>query len=76
MIEMVLIIPKGHKLNHTMRFEFKASNNIAEYEALLVGLRLAQKMQVKRLLVNSNHQRGMSQVNGNFTIGKTIWLHT
>lgn len=29
---------KHHRLNYTINFGFKVSNNIAEYEALLVGL--------------------------------------
>ncbi|XP_022853497.1 uncharacterized protein LOC111374967 [Olea europaea var. sylvestris] len=43
---VVLISLEGHKLNSTVRFGFKATNNIAEYEALLAGLRLAREMQV------------------------------
>lgn len=33
--------PEGHKLNCAIRFGFKTSNNAAEYEVLLAGLRLA-----------------------------------
>lgn len=40
---------EGHKLNCAVRFDFKTSNNAAEYEALLAGLRLAKEMKVKRL---------------------------
>lgn len=40
---VVLVSPKGHKLNCAMRFSFKASNNVVEYEALSVGLRLSKK---------------------------------
>ncbi|XP_022843437.1 uncharacterized protein LOC111366992 [Olea europaea var. sylvestris] len=45
---------EGHKLNCAVRFDFKALNNTAEYEALLAGLRLERKMQVRRLLASSN----------------------
>lgn len=47
-----------------MRFEYKATNNV--YKALLVGFRLAKKMQMKRLLINSDSQLIVSQVYGNF----------
>ncbi|XP_022877052.1 uncharacterized protein LOC111395302 [Olea europaea var. sylvestris] len=64
---VVLISPEGHKLTSTVRFGFKATNNVAEYEALLTGLRLATEMQVKRLLISSDSQLVVSQVNGNFS---------
>lgn len=47
---------EGHWLNCSIRFDFKALNNVGEYEVLLVGLRLAKEMQVKKLLVNSDSQ--------------------
>ncbi|XP_022856950.1 uncharacterized protein LOC111378017 [Olea europaea var. sylvestris] len=59
---VVLISPKGHKLNSTMRFGFKATNNVTEYEALLAGLRLAKEMQVKRLLISNDSQPIVSQI--------------
>ncbi|KAL2490768.1 Ribonuclease H [Abeliophyllum distichum] len=33
-VKIVLISPEGHKLNCALRFDFKATNNVAEYEAL------------------------------------------
>ncbi|XP_022876923.1 uncharacterized protein LOC111395145 [Olea europaea var. sylvestris] len=46
---VILISPEGHKLTSAVRFGFKATNNVAEYEALLAGLRLAKKMQISRI---------------------------
>ncbi|XP_022875567.1 uncharacterized protein LOC111394008 [Olea europaea var. sylvestris] len=66
-IGVVLVNPEGHKLNLVMRFEFKATNNAAEYKALLAGLRLAKEMQVRRLHINSDSQLVVSQVNGSFS---------
>lgn len=40
----ILISPDGHELTYARSFEFKASNNEAEYEALIAGLKLALKM--------------------------------
>ena len=37
---IVIIIPKGIWLEHSFRLGFRASNNEAEYEALLVRLRI------------------------------------
>ena len=36
---IVIVTPEGIRLEHSFRLRFKASNNEAEYEALLVGLR-------------------------------------
>ncbi|XP_022864755.1 uncharacterized protein LOC111384672 [Olea europaea var. sylvestris] len=55
-VGVVLVSPEGHKLNSAVRFGFKVTNNTAEYEALLVGLRLAKEMQVRRLHINSDSQ--------------------
>ncbi|KAL2475088.1 Ribonuclease H [Abeliophyllum distichum] len=46
---ILLVSPDGHNLNCTLRLEFKALNNDAEYEALLASLRLAQEMKARKL---------------------------
>lgn len=51
---MVLVSLKRHKLNYAERFGFKATNNVAEYDALLAGLRLAKDVRVKRLVTNGD----------------------
>ncbi|XP_050290994.1 uncharacterized protein LOC126731318 [Quercus robur] len=38
-VEIVIIMPKGIRVKHSLRLGFKASNNEAEYKALLAGLR-------------------------------------
>ena len=51
---MILISPEGHKTHCAIHFLFKASNNEAEYEALIVGLCLAHKLQVPNVKIFSN----------------------
>ncbi|XP_074324047.1 uncharacterized protein LOC141660970 [Apium graveolens] len=46
--------PKGHKLRSATHFTFKATNNDAEYEALIIGLKLALEMGVENLNVYSD----------------------
>ena len=41
---MILISPEGHKIHCALRFGFPASNNEAEYEALIAGLRFAKEL--------------------------------
>ena len=38
---VVLVSPEGGKFQYTVHLHFPASNNIAEYEALISGLRIA-----------------------------------
>ena len=42
---MMLISPKGYKIHYALHFGFLASNNEVEYEAVIVGLRLAKELQ-------------------------------
>ena len=46
---VVLTSPKGDKLSHVLKIHFDCSNNVAEYEALLHGLRVAKEMRIKRI---------------------------
>lgn len=43
---IVLTSPKGNKLKYTLQIHFAASNNVAEYEALVHGLRLAKEISI------------------------------
>ena len=40
--DLILISPEGHRMHSALRFGFHASNNEAEYEALIAGLHLAK----------------------------------
>ncbi|KAM2467298.1 hypothetical protein PS1_009120 [Malus domestica] len=49
-------------MEYALRFKFKASNNEAEYEALLAGLRLAKHLGVKQIDIFSDSQLVVNQV--------------
>ncbi|KAM2478825.1 hypothetical protein PS1_002626 [Malus domestica] len=49
-------------MEYAIRFKFKASNNEAEYEALLAGLRLAKHLGVKRIDIFSDSQLVVNQI--------------
>lgn len=51
---VVLMNPDREKLRYALRFEFKASNNEVEYKALIVGLELARKLEVKNLRIHNS----------------------
>ncbi|GKF69987.1 reverse transcriptase domain-containing protein, partial [Tanacetum coccineum] len=46
---LMLIDPEGKEYAYALRFEFETTNNEAEYEALLVGLQIAQEMEIARV---------------------------
>ncbi|KAK4395714.1 hypothetical protein Sango_1725700 [Sesamum angolense] len=41
---VVITSPQGEDLEFTVKFDFKASNNGAEYEALVIGLKIAHEV--------------------------------
>ncbi|SPT17092.1 unnamed protein product [Triticum aestivum] len=47
---VVLTSPKGDKLRYTLQIHFAASNNVAEYEALIHDLWLAKEIGIRRIL--------------------------
>ena len=63
---IVVITPEGIKLEHSFRLGFKASNNEAEYEALLVGLRVVLDLGAKEVEVYSDSRLVVNQVQGSF----------
>ncbi|XP_020205543.1 uncharacterized protein LOC109790741 [Cajanus cajan] len=65
---IILKGPMGITLEQSMHFRFRASNNQAEYEALLAGLRLAGDIGARRLLCWTDSQIVSEQVNNNFQV--------
>ena len=55
---LVLISPDGYKTSYVLRFAFNASNNEAEYEALIAGLGLARELGVDAIEVYSDFNVG------------------
>ena len=58
--------PSGEVIEQSFRLGFKASNNEAEYEAVVAGLRLAKALGVKQLKVLSDSQLVVNQVLGDY----------
>ncbi|BFG33729.1 hypothetical protein CerSpe_200030 [Prunus speciosa] len=63
---VVIITPDGTLLEQAIRLGFPASNNEAEYEALLAGLRLAKELAIKRLAIYSDSQLITNQASGEY----------
>jgi ribonuclease HI len=41
-------------MKYVVRLEFQCTNNIAEYEAILLGLRKAKSMRIQRLVIKTD----------------------
>ncbi|GJS20291.1 reverse transcriptase domain-containing protein [Tanacetum coccineum] len=54
------------EFTYALRFRFDATNNKAEYEALITGLRIAERMGVKNLQANVDSRLVANQVNGTY----------
>ena len=59
----MLIRLEGHKIHYSPHFRFLASNNKAEYEVLIAGLKLEKELRVDNLKVYSDSQLVVNQVN-------------
>jgi ribonuclease HI len=60
---VLLISPRGEQLKYVLQIHYKASNNGAQYEALLHGLRVAVSLGIKRRLAFGNSKVVIEQVN-------------
>ena len=58
----ILIAPSGLHTKYTARLEFKATNNITEYEGLVLGLNKAKALGARTLLVKTDSQVIAGQV--------------
>ncbi|XP_074313889.1 uncharacterized protein LOC141649088 [Silene latifolia] len=65
-VGMVLRSPKGDMMVQAVRCEFKALNNEAEYEALILGMQMAQGLKVRKLRVYSDSFLVVNHVNNEY----------
>ena len=65
-IGLQLKSPSKDKIEQKIQLGFSASNNESEYEAILAGLELAAALSVGKLLVQSDSQLVVEQVNEEF----------
>ena len=61
---LVLVSPEKITIEKSLRLDFLATNNEAEYEALLVGMAMVQKMGGKAMEIFSDSRLVVGQVKG------------
>jgi ribonuclease HI len=63
---IILTSPKGDKLQYVLQMHFRASNNVAEYEALVHGLKMAKQIGIRRILCFGDFDLVTHQVSGDW----------
>ncbi|XP_059627710.1 uncharacterized protein LOC132270548 [Cornus florida] len=63
---LVLVSPKGENIQYALRFGFKTTNNEAEYEALIAGLKVENALGVEQLKVYTDSQLVAGQVQAEY----------
>ena len=65
---LILNSPDGIDMEYALRFRFQASNNEAEYEAVIAGLNLAHSMEADQLEICSDSQLVVKQIEESYEV--------
>ena len=61
-------IEKNHAEGHAFRLNFKCTNNMAEYEALILGLYIIRNLGGKRIAIMGDSELIVKQIKGDYSI--------
>ncbi|KAJ1685137.1 hypothetical protein LUZ63_016527 [Rhynchospora breviuscula] len=68
--------PKGEKFHYAVHLTFEVSNNVAEYETLLVGMRLIEAIGAKKVCFYMDSQLVVNQIKGEYaTMNERLALY-
>src|SRR3954463_2147283 len=68
-VGVLLVAPTGEHLKYVIQMHFPrevSTNNTAEYEGLLAGLRIAADIAIKKIIVRGDSQLVVRQVNKSY----------
>nr|GEU49917.1 reverse transcriptase domain-containing protein [Tanacetum cinerariifolium] len=71
---LVLIGPSDIEYTYALHLTFLSTNNEAEYEALLAGLRIARQMNISNIYVKVDSKLVASQINKTYESSKDIMI--
>ncbi|GAV71428.1 RVT_3 domain-containing protein [Cephalotus follicularis] len=63
---LVLTSPDGWTIEYALRFGFKATNNEAEWEALIIGLTIVKHLEVQKIEASSDSQLVVGLASGEY----------
>ena len=69
-VGVVIITPKGETLKYRVQLTFSATNNEAEYEGVLMGLKVRKVLGVKNLLLQNDLKLVVGHIKGEFEVNK------
>ncbi|KAL0402375.1 UNVERIFIED_CONTAM: hypothetical protein Slati_4267400 [Sesamum latifolium] len=72
---IVITSPQGEDLEFAVKFGFKASNNEAEYEGLVIGMRMAHEAGARHLIAYSDSQLIVKQVEDTYETKEENMIH-
>jgi len=58
----------NHSKGHAFRLNFKCTNNMAEYEALILGLQMVRKLGAKRVSIWGDSELIIKQIKGEYSL--------
>ena len=67
-VGMVLVSPNGDHIPLTVKLNYNSTNNTAEYEACILGMKAALEVKVQKLDVFGDLNLIVSQVRGNWKV--------
>ena len=73
-IGLVFVLPLRVRMRYMVRIHFPSSNNLAEYEALINGLRITIDLGIRWLDVRGDSQLVIDQVMKNQAATMPTWL--
>ncbi|XP_025678833.1 uncharacterized protein [Arachis hypogaea] len=65
-VGIILVNKGGAQIEVSLKFEFSASNNQVEYEALIAGLKPAEEVGATKVVIFSDSQVVTSKINGEY----------
>ncbi|GAV81621.1 RVT_3 domain-containing protein [Cephalotus follicularis] len=71
---LVLTSQDGWTLEYALRFKFKATDNEAEWEALIAGLTIAKHLDVQKIEASSDFQLVVSLTNGEYEAREDLMI--
>ncbi|KAK8944743.1 hypothetical protein KSP39_PZI008034 [Platanthera zijinensis] len=65
---IILISPEGTRIKQALKIHFTLTNNQAEYEAIITGLRLARELGIQDIKVSTDSMLVAGHINGEFEV--------
>lgn len=58
----------NHSKGHAFRLNFRCTNNMAEYEVVILGLQMVRKLGAKRVSIMGDSELIIKQIKGEYSV--------